>query len=58
MINPKRKFLGFTWVGWLNILLFQWLFVRLAYGDRWRVLKWILPLTGWWSDYRYIGKHV
>lgn len=23
---------------------------------RWRVLRWIWPLTGWWSDYRYIAR--
>jgi hypothetical protein len=22
----------------------------------WRVLRWIWPLTGWWSDYRWIAR--
>ena len=23
---------------------------------KFRILKWILPLTGWWNDYKYINK--
>lgn len=22
----------------------------------WRVLRWVWPLTGWWSDYRWIAR--
>lgn len=22
----------------------------------WKLLRWIVPLTGWWSDYRYIAR--
>lgn len=22
----------------------------------WKVLRWIWPLTGWWSDYRWIAR--
>jgi hypothetical protein len=22
----------------------------------WRVMRWLWPLTGWWSDYRWIAK--
>lgn len=56
-----------TWVGWLNFLVLQWFFVRLArgswtppsYGDdyghyqySWITRVW--PLTGWWNNYRMI----
>ena len=65
MQNPKRVFLGKTWVGWLNIMILQWFFIRLGYGEKWRLLRWIVPCTGWWSDYvyvkierRYPGKYV
>lgn len=50
-----------------NFLIAQWFFVRLArvgevYSNDnfqqtgWSITKWILPLTGWWSDYKYIFK--
>jgi len=26
------------------------------YYLKYKILKWIVPLTGWWSDYKYIGK--
>lgn len=22
----------------------------------WKLLRWVWPLTGWWSDYRWIGR--
>ena len=57
-----KTFLGYTWVGWLNILLFQWFFFRLAFvidGDAnrigWLTIKWVWPLTGWKSNYKFIG---
>jgi hypothetical protein len=24
----------------------------------WSMLRWIWPLTGWWTDYRWIKKHL
>lgn len=24
--------------------------------ERWKLLRWIWPLTGWWSDYRWIAR--
>lgn len=54
MKNPTKKFIGKTWVGWLNIILLQWLFVRLSYGDKWRLLTGIIPMTGWNTSYRYV----
>jgi hypothetical protein len=63
MKAPKRKFLGKSWVGWLNIFILQWLFIRLAYSinlnrqhTKYIILKWIVPTTGWWSDFVYIYK--
>lgn len=53
-----------TWLGYLNFLVLQWGFVRLArivdsqtrrtIGWRWIGPVW--PLTGWWNDYRFLGK--
>ena len=52
--------------GWSNFLLFQWFFVRLqrtcdVETGRIISLDWIgpvVPLTGWWSDYIFLGnKH-
>lgn len=54
--------LGMGWLGWLNFVVLQWFGVRLARVRTWKVgyghkyrYHWmtrILPLTGWWSDYR------
>lgn len=30
MKRPTKRFLGLTWLGWVNFLIFQWLFVRLC----------------------------
>lgn len=51
-----------TWLGYLNFLVFQWFFLRLAriqaYGSLRTVgFVWlgpIIPFTGWWSDFRYL----
>lgn len=24
--------------------------------DGWKLLRWVWPLTGWWSDYRWIAR--
>jgi len=53
---------GRTWVYWLNFLVFQWLFVRLARvidtrRNRqvgWTWLVGVLPLTGWWGRFAYV----
>lgn len=26
------------------------------FHPRWRVLRWVWPLTGWWSRYRWIAR--
>jgi len=50
-------------LGRLNFFLLQWWFMRLAhvyYEDMpevsigWKILKGVIPLTGWWSSYRYL----
>ena len=55
----------------LNFLVLQWFGVRLAsvrqrvlFGTdprcfrhvRWILLRWVWPLTGWWSGYRRIAR--
>jgi hypothetical protein len=52
-----------TWLGWLNILIIQWFFIRLArvLDDNGNTIKFkiigiIVPVTGWFSDYIYVYK--
>lgn len=59
-----KTFFGYTWVGLLNLLVLQWFFIRLAYTIdtktgaivSWDILKWVAPLSGWNSDFKYVGK--
>lgn len=55
-----------TPLGLLNFVVLQWFGVRLARCEiralalrrpvrvEYRLLRWIVPLTGWWSDYIYM----
>jgi len=59
-----KKLFGYTWVGWLNIIVLQWLFVRLYYAEsdsgsveNYGIIFPIVPLTGWWSDYLPLSKY-
>lgn len=61
----KDFFESMTWVGWLNILLFQWMFFRLSYQEAdngrkydFAILYWILPLSGWWGSYCVLSSKV
>jgi hypothetical protein len=55
-----------SWLFYVNFLLVQWFFVRLQssgelvdgkYVHReWQILRWVVPLTGWFSNYVFIGK--
>ena len=60
MKNVRKNYLGNTWLGWINILLFQWFFVRLAEEKgrkrRWVFIGFIWPTTGWNTEYKYVGK--
>ena len=53
-----------SWIGLLNFLVLQWFFIRFAKvledGEMigFLILRWIVPLTGWWSDYIFIGKNL
>ncbi len=44
----------------LNFILFQWFFVRITRlvveGTQvgWTVVFGVIPLTGWWCDYKYV----
>ncbi len=44
----------------LNFFVLQWIGLRLVHcarpdgTKRYRVLRWVLPLTGWWGDHRWI----
>lgn len=64
MNYPTRKFLGWTWVGWLNILLFQWFWCRLqamVEDDNsvkaWQLIAPVAPLTGWYTKYWPKNRH-
>ena len=54
----KRLLFGFSWVGWLNIIVLQWFFVRLWYDDdgHYGWYRGIIPTTGWNSNYRHWSK--
>lgn len=62
MKKKHRKKHKWTWLGILNFLILQWFFVRLAkevrFGkvERYHLLTGIVPFTGWWSNYIYVGK--
>ena len=58
---PPKKLFGKSVLGWSNILFFQWLFLRVWWnidsnGLNIGITGFVVPLTGWWSDYRWIGK--
>ena len=55
----------YSWIGIANMVLFQWLFIRLEATlvsrenptvHHLRFIGPILPLTGWWSDYRWLTR--
>lgn len=57
----KKKIFGKTILCWLNVLILQWLFIRLYRNNDWTkygILKWIWPVTGWWNDYKYLSDGV
>lgn len=57
-----------SWLFWVNFLFFQWFFVRLQetgsmvdekfVHESWGWRRWVVPVTGWWTDYRYWPRHV
>ncbi len=55
----KSIILGYSWIGILNQLIFQWFFIRLnAYIDSntqdivgLGIVFPVIPLTGWWGRY-------
>jgi hypothetical protein len=59
-----RRFLGKSWLWWLNFCVLQWFFVRLARSQNvetgahegWVLFRWPIPLTGWGSvGYTFVG---
>ena len=52
-------------LGWFNYYIIQWFFIRIIrkYDDDdgnyigMGILKWVCPLTGWNSDYKYLRSH-
>lgn len=63
MKQPKPVFRGYSWLGILNMLLLQWFFIRLQLTcDKGEIVSWkiigpVVPLTGWWSKYIFLGKN-
>ena len=53
-----------SWLGLLNFIILQWFFIRLAIMRemgthrfvRFKIKKWIVSLSGWNNNYRYIVK--
>lgn len=59
----KTKYLYFlTPLGLLNFLLLQWFFIRIGrfiksdktYG--YIIISFVLPLSGWWTNYIYLNR--
>ncbi len=63
MKYPLKKFLGKSWLWYLNFFILQWLFIRLGIIlnndnttiSKFSIIKYPYPLTGWWSNYKWIG---
>jgi hypothetical protein len=60
--KPLKRFLGHSWIGWINLLFMQWVFIRFTTGQRLKSGKWVrcygvlvavVPLTGWGC--RFLG---
>lgn len=58
--GPMRRVLGLTWVGWLNILLLRWFFVRLYYVveqdntvSGYGLHRWVWPFP--WASWKRVG---
>ena len=57
-----------TFTKFMNVFILQWFFVRLTKhykkdenGDytllsAWSLQYFIIPLTGWWSNFKYLSK--
>lgn len=51
-----------TWLATLNFFVVQWFGVRVARvaeadgTTSWGLLRYVLPLTGWWSDYVWLWR--
>ena len=50
-------------MGWLNQLFLQWFLIRLQATlddnkdiEGYQIIGFVVPLTGWWSEYIWIGK--
>jgi hypothetical protein len=62
MKQPKPILFGYSWLGIINMVIIQWLFIRLqATCDKGQIVRFdfigpIVPLTGWWGPYVRIGK--
>jgi hypothetical protein len=60
----KPIMLGYSWIGLLNLVLLQWLFVRVqatvdtTSGEitKFKIIGPIVPMTGWWSKYIWLKK--
>lgn len=60
--EDQRRLLGLTWIGWINVLLFQWLGFRLAATVQGRhdtivgyCVRWRLPLHVWRWPYQVLS---
>ena len=58
------RLFGYSWLGFLNLLIVQWFFVRIQacvdtddHGHIFELelIGFILPLTGWWGKYVRLG---
>jgi len=57
----KKFVFDLTLIGYLNFIIIQWFFVRIAKvyetkdsaSFKFKIMKNIKPLTGWWNEYKY-----
>ena len=69
MTNANEVLRMPRWLGPLNMYALQWFFIRLIAicetdkktGKplrviRFDVMRWVVPLTGWRSNYKFVGK--
>jgi hypothetical protein len=55
----KKEGVKISWVGWINLILFQFFCIRLGkIVDKedghiigYKILKWVYPFSGWFNDY-------
>ncbi len=59
-----KTYIGFSWIGWLNVLILQWFCLRIEMTidndtkviTKYKLLGFIKPGTGWSGKYVWLKK--